>query len=171
MWDNMAWEMQARHHWHSIHCGDTNSMTCLWSWGWWVDAKLGHPWWCVCTSWWHLAEANSCLHCNRCIGLAPSSNSSANMRMVFLGTVEPATHWCIVSVLIFKCVLVVMRINLPKCMFNPSWTCFLSSPWWVCWMGWIECMHWMTCMWLDPLHAINNIAHHVCSMLATGMDP
>lgn len=41
--------------------------------------------------------------CNQCIGLDPSSNSSANMCMVFLGASELETHWFIVFVLIFKC--------------------------------------------------------------------
>ena len=170
MWDNMAWKSLARHHWHSVWCDDTNSLTCLWWWRWWADAKLGRPWWCACTSWWHLTEENSCLHCNWCIGFPPSSNSSANICMVFLGMVEQATHSCIVSMLIFKCVLVVMHINLPKCMFSASWTCFLSSPWWVCWMGWIACMCIITCILLNSLHAINNIAHHACSVSATRMD-
>jgi len=170
MWDNMAWASLARHHWHSVRCVETNSLTCLWWWSWWADAKLGHPWWCARTSWWHLAEANSCFRYNRCIGLAPSSNSSANTHMVFLGAAELAAHWRIVSILIFKCVLVVIHINLPKYPFGSSCTYFLSSPWWVCWMGWIACMHTMTCMMLNPLHAINHTAHHVCSLLATGMD-
>jgi len=171
MWDNMAWASLARHHWHSVHCGGTNSLTCLWWWSWWADAKLGHPCWCVCTSWWHLAEANSCLCYNWCISPAPSSNLSAHMHMVFLGTVELETHWWLVSILIFKCVLVVMHINFPKCMFSPSWTCFLSSPWWVCWMGCIARGCSTTCMLLEPFHAINNNAHHFCSVLAIGMDP
>ena len=81
MWDNMAWVSYARHHWKSVCCDETNSLAYLWSWRWWADAKLGHPWWFACTSWWHLAEANCCL---RCIGSTPSSNSSTNMRMVFL---------------------------------------------------------------------------------------
>jgi len=55
--------------------------------------------------------------------------------MVFLGGVELMAHWCIVSVLIFKCVLVVMRINLFKYPFSSRCTCFLYSHWWVCWMG------------------------------------
>ena len=38
-------------------------------------------------------------------------------------------------------------------------------------MGWIACMHLTTCMLLDPLHAINNTAHHVCSVSAARMDP
>ena len=168
-WDNMARASHARHHWHSVHCDETNSLTCLWWWRWWADAKLGHSWWCACTSWWH-AEANSCLRCNQCIGSTPSSNSSINMHMVFLGASEPTTQWCIVFVLIFNSVLVVMRINLPKYMFSSSWTYFLSSPWWVCWMGWIACVRTMTCMLLNLLHAINNASHPVCSMSAAGMD-
>ena len=107
----------------------------------------------------------------QCIGSTRSSNSSANMCMVFLGMAEPETHWCIVSMMISKCVLVIMCINLPKYMFSPSWACFLSSLWWMCWMGWIACVRSMTCMLLDPLHVINNIAHHICSVSAVGMDP
>ncbi len=30
MWDKMAWERHARHHWHSDCCGETNYFTCLW---------------------------------------------------------------------------------------------------------------------------------------------
>jgi len=170
MWDNMAWESHVRHHWHSVRCDETNSFNCVWWKKWWADAKLGHPWRCACTPWWHHTEANSCLRCNWCIGSAPSSNSYANMCMVFLGVAETETHWCIVCVMIFECVLVVMRINLPKYMFNSSWTCFLSLPWWVCWMGWIACVRTMTCILLNPLHAINNTSHHVCSMPTVGMD-
>ena len=64
MWDNMAWAGLARHHLHSVYYDETNSLTCLWWWRWWVDVKLGCPWWCACTSWWHLAEVNSFLCCN-----------------------------------------------------------------------------------------------------------
>ena len=46
-----------------------------------------------------------------CIGVAPPSNSSANMHIVILGAVELTTYLCIVSVLIFQCVLVVMHIS------------------------------------------------------------
>lgn len=46
-------------------------------------------------------------------------------------------------------------------MLISSRTCFLSSPSWVCWMGWIACAHKMTCMLLNPLHVINNTAQHV----------
>ena len=36
----------------------------------------------------------------------------------------------------------------------------------------LDCMlHSTTCMLLNPLHAINNTAHHVCSVSAVGMDP
>jgi len=100
----------------------------------------------------------------------PSIQLVSNMCMVFLGMIEPGTHLCIVFMLIFKCVLVFMHINLPKCMFSPSWTCFLSSPWWVCWMGLIACVHSMTCMLLNPFHVINHTTHHVYSVLADGMD-
>ena len=92
MWHNMAWASLARHHWHLVRCDETNSLTCLWWWRWWFVAKLGRPWWFVCTSWWPLAKVNSCLRCNQCIGLVPSSNLSTNKRMVFLDVVEPAAH-------------------------------------------------------------------------------
>ena len=170
MWDNMAWASLAKHQWHPIRCDETNSLTCLWWWRCWANSKLGHLWWCACTSWLHLAKANSCLHCNWCIGSAPSSNLSDNMCMVLLGIVELETHWCIVSMMNFKCVLVIMHMKFPKYMFNPSWTCFLSSRWWVGWMGWIACVRSMTCMLLNPLHAINNTAHHVYSLSAARMD-
>ena len=48
---------------------------------------------------------------SRCIGMVPPSNSSDTMCMVFLGADEWTTHWCIVSMLILQCVLVVMHIN------------------------------------------------------------
>jgi len=102
MWDNMAWASLARHHRHSVYCDETNSLTCLWWSRWWVYAKLGHSWWSACTSWWHLAEANSYLCCNQCIGSTPSSKSFANMHMVCFGVDEPETHYCIVSVLILS---------------------------------------------------------------------
>jgi len=117
MWDKMAWASYERHQWHSIHWAETNSLTCLWGWRWWNDAKLGCLWWCAFTPWWHLAEVNSCLYC---ISMAPSSNSLANLCMVFLHVVELETHQFIVSMLIFKCVLVVMHINLSKYMFSSS---------------------------------------------------
>ena len=44
---------------------------------------------------------------SKCIGVAPPSKSSTNMCMVFLGVAESPEHGCIVSLLIFKCVLVV----------------------------------------------------------------
>lgn len=171
MWNNMAWASLARHHWHSILYGETNYLTCLWWWRWWYDARLGCPWWCACISWWHLVEVNSCLSCNQCIGSAPSSNLSTNMRIVILHTVEPETNWYIMFMLIFMCVLLVMHINLLKYMFSPSWNCFLSSPWWVCLMGWFAWVCSTTCMLLNPLHTINNTAHHVYSVLVVGMDP
>ena len=166
----MAWASLARHQWHLVCYGETNSLTCLWWWSWWVDSRLSRPWWCACTSWWHLAEVNSCLRCNRCICLTPSSNSSANMCMVFLGVAELETHWYMVSMVIFKRVLVVMCINLPKYMFSSSWTCFLYSPWWVCWMGRITFVHSTTCMLPNPLHVIKNTSHHVYSMSPTRMN-
>lgn len=64
-----------------------------------------------------------------------------------------------------------MRIHFLKYMSSHSWTFFFSSPWWVRWMGGIACMCSMTCMLLDPLHTINNIVHHVCSMSSSKMDP
>ena len=128
MWDNMAWACLTRHHQHSVCCDDTNSLTCLWRWRWWSNANLGHSWWCTCTSWWNLVEPNSCLHYNWCIGSSPSPKSSTSMHMIFISVVEPTTYKCIVSVMIFKCVLVVMHINLPKYMFSYCWTYFLSSP-------------------------------------------
>ena len=70
-----------------------------------------------------------------CISMVTPSKLSANMCMVFLGAAEPAPHWCIVSVLIFKCVLVVMRINLSKYMFRFSWTCFSYCSWCCCLMS------------------------------------
>lgn len=48
---------------------------------------------------------------SRCIVMAPTSNSSSSMHMVFLGAEKPATHWFIVLVMIFECVLVVMHMN------------------------------------------------------------
>ena len=45
---------------------------------------------------WTLASIAS-----KCIGMAPSSNLSDSMSMVFLGVTEPETHWCLMSVLIF----------------------------------------------------------------------
>jgi len=72
------------------------------------------------------------------------------MCMVFLGVVEPEAHWYIVFVLIFKCVLVVMHMDLSKYPFGSSWNCFLSSPWWVCWMG---------CMRVDnDMHVAKSLA-------------
>ena len=44
-----------------------------------------------------------------------------------------------------------MCINLSKCMFCSSWTCFLSSPWQMCQNGRIACMFTMTCMLLNSL--------------------
>ncbi len=150
----MAWASLARHHWHLVRCDETNSLTCLWWWRWWANSKLGRPWWCACTSRWHIAEANSCLRCNRCIGSTPSSNSSANMRMVLLGMVESATHWCIVSMIIFKCVLVVMRINLPKYMFSPSWTCFcVRLGEYVEWVGFHACAQRHACCWIPCMQS------------------
>ena len=37
--------------------------------------------------------------------------------------------------------------------------------------GLTACMRSTTCMFMDPLHVINNIAHHVCFVSAVGIDP
>ena len=34
MWDKMAWASHARHHWHLVHRGETNSLTCFWCQSW-----------------------------------------------------------------------------------------------------------------------------------------
>jgi len=111
MWDKMAWASHARHHWHSVHCDETNSLTCLWWWRWWADAKLGRLWWLHALHGEILLKRTLASIASGCIDMAPPSNSSAYVCMVFLGMTELATHWCIVSTLIFQCVLVVMCIN------------------------------------------------------------